>query len=108
MSRVNEKSFKRAYGIFGGLLIISTLIALIIAMYLIEDNIARIIVFIFSSVVFIANVGFVLVLRNLIGRLIGDINEIIDDAISGKFTNDYEENIVSMLSHKIVRFIGIS
>ena len=108
MNRVNEKSFKRAYGVFGGILIISTLIVAFATIYFIEDNTARNIVLIFSSVVFIANIGFVLVLRNLIGRLIGDINEIIDDAISGKFTNDYDENIVSMLAHKIVRFIGIS
>ncbi|WP_034869471.1 sensor histidine kinase [Clostridium lundense] len=112
MNKVTQNSFHRVYFIFGGLFILLTvgmLSFLLSGINVVKITFVRII-FIYALAVLMLSIFFVFILKSKVTIVMKTIDEIIDDAISGKDNKDidYDETSISALESKMYHFVTIS
>ncbi|MCB2338829.1 sensor histidine kinase [Clostridium estertheticum] len=111
MNKITESSFKRIYIIFGSVFTFFT-VAIAIFLLCIYDTTESfmLIIFAYFIVVILLVYIFITVLGKKVTRSIKTIDDIMDNAISGKknMYTGYEEDIFSAFEGKIYRFIAMS
>lgn len=111
LNKITEASFQRTYIIFGTVFILLTVAITMFLLFIYDPTITFIlIIFAYSMAMILLAYIFIAVLGNKVTRSIKTIDEIMDNAISGKknIYTGYEENILSSFESKMYRFIAMS
>ena len=111
LNKITEASFQRTYIVFGAVFALLTVVITMFLLCIYDTTITVIlIVFAYFIAVILLSCIFITVLGKKVTRSIKTIDEIMDNAISGKknMYTGYEENMLSSFESKMYHFIAMS